>query len=44
MLDSIVASLFTRQQAHPLIAWRILELLDWVENGNYFDILSGKYI
>jgi Zn-dependent protease with chaperone function len=44
MLDSIVASLFTRQQTHPLIAWRILELLDWVENGNYFDILSGKYI
>ena len=44
MLDSIVASLFVRQQSHPLIAWRVLELLDWVENGNYFDILAGNYI
>ena len=44
MLDSFVASFFIRQQTHPLIAWRVLELIDWVENGNYFDILSGQYI
>ena len=44
LLDSIVASFFVRNQTHPLIAWRVLELIDWVENGNYFDILAGKYI
>ncbi len=44
LLDSFVSSIFIRQQSHPLIAWRVLELIDWIENGNYFDILAGKYI
>ena len=43
-LDSVTSSLFTGQQSHPFTAWRVMELLDWVENGNYFDILSGKYV
>ena len=43
-LDSITSSLFAGQQSHPFPAWRVMELIDWVENGNYFDILSGNYV
>jgi Zn-dependent protease with chaperone function len=42
--DSMMSSLFAGQQSHPFIAWRVMELIDWVEKGNYFDILAGKYV
>jgi Zn-dependent protease with chaperone function len=44
LMDSLISLFFIQRQTHPFIAWRVLELIDWVENGNYFDILSGKYI
>ena len=43
-LDNLTAIYFTRGQTHPYVAWRVLELLDWVENGNYLNILSGDYL
>ena len=43
-LDSAVSAVLTRNQTHPFIAWRVLELIDWVENGNYFDIIAGNYV
>ncbi|MFA5624689.1 MAG: M48 family metallopeptidase [Bradymonadales bacterium] len=30
--------------SHPMIAWRINELIDWVERGTYLDILAGDYV
>lgn len=41
--DGLLATLMTMDASHPFIAWRVMHLLDWVENGNYLDILAGHY-
>ncbi|MBZ4416891.1 M48 family metallopeptidase [Myxococcus sp. RHSTA-1-4] len=41
--DGLLATLMTMDSSHPFIAWRVMHLLDWVENGNYLDILAGHY-
>ncbi|WNG15817.1 M48 family metallopeptidase [Cystobacter fuscus] len=41
--DGLLAMLLTMNQSHPFIAWRVMHLLEWVEHGNYLDILSGHY-
>lgn len=41
--DGIVASFFNQDSTHPMNAWRLLELIQWVEDGNYLDILAGDY-
>lgn len=43
VFDGIVASLFKQDSTHPMNVWRLLELVEWVENGNYLDILAGDY-
>ncbi len=35
--------LLTMNQSHPFIAWRMMNLLEWVEHGNYLDIMAGQY-
>lgn len=31
-------------RTHPPVAARVVELLHWVEHGNYLDILAGNYL
>ncbi len=33
----------TLDASHPFAAWRVMHLLQWVESGNYLDILAGDY-
>ncbi|XXF78630.1 M48 family metallopeptidase [Myxococcaceae bacterium GXIMD 01537] len=42
-LDGFLATLMTMDARHPFVAWRVMHLLDWVEHGNYLDILAGHY-
>ena len=42
-LDSALATLLAMNQSHPFAAWRVLHLMQWVEKGNYLDILAGDY-
>jgi Zn-dependent protease with chaperone function len=42
-LDGVVAALVTLDRSHPFAAWRLMHLLQWVENGSYLEILSGRY-
>lgn len=41
--DGLLATLMTLDAQHPFIAWRVMHLLEWVEHGNYLDILAGQY-
>lgn len=40
--NSTLASMLTVERSHPYAAWRVMHLLEWVESGNYLDILSGN--
>ncbi len=42
-LDNTLVLMITMNRTHPFAAWRIMHLLQWVENGNYLDILAGDY-
>ena len=41
--DGVLAALMTMDNSHPFIAWRVMHLIEWVEHGNYLDILAGQY-
>ena len=43
-LDQAIALLLSMNRSHPFAAWRTLHLLQWVENGDYLDIMSGRYL
>ncbi len=43
LYDSFLLGLFSMGRTHPLVAWRVLQLIQWVEHGNYLDILAGDY-
>ena len=43
-MDGAVANWMTADRSHPFAAWRLLELIEWVEHGNYIDILAGRYV
>ncbi len=42
-LDNSLALFITMDRTHPFSVWRVMHLLQWVENGNYLDIMSGEY-
>ncbi len=42
-LDNTLVLMLTMNRTHPFAAWRVMHLLQWVENGNYLDILAGEY-
>ena len=42
-MDAAIALLLSMNRSHPFAAWRALHLVQWVENGNYLDILAGHY-
>lgn len=41
--DGLLATLMTLDSSHPFTAWRVMHLLEWVEHGNYLEILAGHY-
>ncbi|MFY0525689.1 M48 family metallopeptidase [Archangium gephyra] len=41
--DGLLATLMTMDSSHPFVAWRVMHLLEWVEHGNYLEILAGHY-
>lgn len=43
VMDSIFATLMTLETSHPFVTWRVMHLIDWVEHGNYLEILAGDY-
>ncbi len=42
-LDNTLVLMLTMNRTHPYAAWRVMHLLQWVENGNYLDIMAGEY-
>ncbi|MDX9719604.1 MAG: M48 family metallopeptidase [Myxococcota bacterium] len=42
-IDSALATVLSMNARHPFIAWRVLQLLEWVETGNYLELLAGHY-
>lgn len=42
-LDSLMATILAMDRGHPFAAWRVMHLIQWVEHGNYLDILAGNY-
>ncbi len=41
--DGIMSDLLSMNRSHPYVAWRVTELIRWVEDGRYLEILAGKY-
>ncbi len=42
-LDNTLLLMITMDRTHPFAVWRVMHLLQWVENGNYLDIMAGEY-
>lgn len=42
--DSLLGTYLTMDRTHPHMALRVTNLIQWVEYGNYLDILAGDYI
>ena len=38
-MDGFFASVVTLNRSHPFTAWRLLMLIEWVEEGNFLDLL-----
>ncbi len=43
VLDTALSVLINVGASHPYATWRVMHLLEWVEHGNYLDILAGDY-
>jgi Zn-dependent protease with chaperone function len=43
-MDGLFASLVTLNRSHPFTAWRLLMLIEWVEYGNFLDILLASSV
>jgi Zn-dependent protease with chaperone function len=41
--DSLLGGYLSMDRSHPHLAWRVMHLIQWVEHGNYLNILSGEY-
>lgn len=41
--DGLLGGFLTMDRTHPQLAWRVMHLIQWVEHGNYLNILSGDY-
>jgi hypothetical protein len=42
-IDDALGTVLTMDRTHPYMAWRVMHLIQWVENGGYLNILSGTY-
>ena len=41
-MDGFFASIVTLNRSHPFTAWRLLMLIEWVEEGNFLDLLLAN--
>ena len=41
-MDGFFASIVTLNRSHPFTAWRLLMLIEWVEEGNFLDLLMAN--
>lgn len=41
-MDGFFASIVTLNRSHPFTAWRLLMLIEWVEEGNYLELLLAN--
>jgi len=41
-MDSMVADVVTANRSHPFLAWRLLKLLEWVEEGTFLELLLAE--
>lgn len=39
--DSALATMLTLGRQHPLTAWRVMHLVEWVERGSYLELLAA---
>lgn len=44
IFDHIIFTMQAAETTHPFPIWRVGHLKEWVENGEYIDILQGKYM
>ena len=44
MFQGLIGGYLTMNRTHPPVASRVIHLIEWVEHGNYLDILAGDYI
>ena len=42
LLDKFWANIINAGQTHPFPVWRVGEILDWVETGQYADLMNKK--
>jgi hypothetical protein len=42
-VDGLLGSYMAMDRTHPHLAVRVMHLLQWIEHGNYLNILSGQY-
>jgi Zn-dependent protease with chaperone function len=42
-LDGLLGGTLSLDRTHPHVAARVIHLIQWVEHGNYLDILAGDY-
>lgn len=42
-IDGLLGGTLTLGRTHPHVATRVVHLVQWVEHGNYLDILAGDY-
>ena len=42
--DGLLGGYLSMDRTHPHLAWRVMHLIQWVEHGNYLNILSGEYL
>jgi Zn-dependent protease with chaperone function len=41
--DAVMGSYLSLNRTHPHVAFRVMQLIQWVEHGRYLNILSGDY-
>jgi Zn-dependent protease with chaperone function len=42
-LDALLSSYMSLGRTHPHMAFRVMQLIQWVEHGRYLNVLSGEY-
>jgi Zn-dependent protease with chaperone function len=42
--DGILGEYLAMDRTHPHVAWRVMNLIQWIEHGNYLNILGGEYV
>jgi hypothetical protein len=43
-LDGLLGTYVSMDRTHPHVAARVVELIRWVEYGNYLNIIGGQYL